>query len=143
MIVFTHHHDLASYATVECQFLIVNTAVWAATTLVLVAWRGNFSPLALLLNLIIAAPWSMANCTIGIVGLCGIVVGFPGASYILTCIAWCNSLLASLVLYLADSTYSGWELEGTARVSVVAVLAIGLFVATKISARRTDFLFRG
>jgi ComEC/Rec2-related protein len=117
-------------------FLYVNAAVWASTSLVLVAWRGNFSPLALVVNLLVAAPWSMLNCTIGLAGLCGLITGLPGARYLLMCISWCNSLLSSVVLYLSESSYSGWELGGYTRVVAVGILAIGVILAARSAARR-------
>ncbi len=120
------------------MFLYVNAAVWASTTLVLVLWRGNFSPLALLVNLVLAAPWSMLNCTLGITGLCGLIAGVPGATYLLMGISWCNNFLSSLVLNLSETSYSGWELEGAARVAVVAVLTIGLAIAASRAAQHTD-----
>jgi len=78
----------------------------------------------------------MANCTLGIVGLCGILIGMPGAAYMLKSIAWFNSFLSSLVVALSESTYSGGELEGGLRVVVVCVLALGLLIAARSVARR-------
>jgi competence protein ComEC len=124
-------------------FILVNVAVWATTTLVIVAWRGNFSLLSLLVNLVVAAPWSMANCTLGIVGLCGTLVGVPGATYILKCIVWLNSFLSSSVVSLSESAYSGWELEGGLRVVVFCVLAIGVLIAARSVARRPELVAGG
>jgi ComEC/Rec2-related protein len=45
-------------------FVTVTCAVWLCTSLVIVLWQGTLSPLGLLLNLLLAAPWSILNCTV-------------------------------------------------------------------------------
>jgi len=106
------------------SFIWINLCVWVCTTLVVVVWRGNLSPLGLLLNLLVAAPWSIMNCTVGLSSLALIALGFPGAEVPLRIVAWCNRHLAELVLYLGEGAFSGWELEFAARCVVALVLSV-------------------
>lgn len=118
------------------SFVSVNVAVWCTTTLVLLVWKGNLSLLALPVNLMLAAPWSIVNCTVGLAGLCGLILGIPGAAYPLVVISWCNELLASLVVSLADWNHSGWKLEGFARMGAAGLLLALLAMLSRRAAHR-------
>jgi ComEC/Rec2-related protein len=118
------------------SFLAVNVAVWCTTTLVLLIWKGNLSLFALPVNLILAAPWSVVNCTIGLAGLCGLIMGIPGASSLLVLISWCNDWLASMVVSLADWSHSGWQLQGIPRILAAAALCMLLFYLSRRAAQR-------
>jgi ComEC/Rec2-related protein len=112
--------------------IAVNCVVWLATSLVVVVWRGTFSPFGLLLNLLIAAPWSVANCAYGLLALLLLVSGVPGAQTLLELLTGLNGLLAAVVLDLGEGRFRGWELEWPARLATTAVmLATTVFVARR------------
>jgi len=102
----------------------VNFVVWLTTSLVVVIWRGTFSPLGLLLNLLIAAPWSIANCTYGLLAFVLLVSGVPGAQSLLELLTLVNGFLAAAVLELGEGRFRGWELEWPARLATTAAMAV-------------------
>jgi ComEC/Rec2-related protein len=107
-------------------FLGVTSAVWLCTSLVIVIWQGTISPLGLLLNLILAAPWSILNCTVGLSALGVFLTGLPGASYPLRLISWLNQIVGEGVLYLGESRYASWQTEGVERVAAAALVSVGI-----------------
>jgi competence protein ComEC len=118
------------------SFIWINICVWICTTLVVVVWRGNLSPLGLLLNLLVAAPWSIINCTIGLSSLVLVALGMPGGEIPLQAVAWCNRYLAELVLYLGEGSFGGWELDLAARcgvaLSLCALVGVALWRASQV-----------
>ena len=91
--------------------------------------------MGLFLNLIIAAPWSIINCTAGLLGLAGLLVGIPGSSHIVASVTWCNEKLAASVLRIAESNLSAWQADGPARLLLAAILVLILIAATRRAAR--------
>ncbi len=106
------------------SLLSVTVCVWIMTSLVVIVWQGMFSPIGLLLNLVIAAPWSIINCVGGLLGLCALMIGVPGAAYPMKALAWINSYLAEWALVLAESSYGGFKLGGLDRVAIASVVAL-------------------
>jgi ComEC/Rec2-related protein len=115
------------------SFVAVNIAVWVCTSLVVLVWRGYLSPLGLSINLLLAAPWSILNCTVGLTGLVLLAAGIPGAASLLWVVSWCNETIATAVLLIGESSWSGWQLDGLAR-SVVAVGLLLIFVVAVLRA---------
>jgi ComEC/Rec2-related protein len=124
-------------------FVWVNVAVWICTSLVLVVWRGSISPLGLLVNLVVAAPWSIINCTVGLLGIAGVCLHMPGAATLLGIVAWCNEKLSLVVLSLADLPCSAAELRGMPRVLTGAALCIALLQALRACYSRSVVLRAG
>jgi ComEC/Rec2-related protein len=107
-------------------FVCVTLAVWLCTSLVIVVWQGTISPLGLLLNLIVAAPWSILNCTVGLSALVIFLTGLPGAIIPLKVIGWVNQITGDLVLYLGESRYASWQTGGVLRIAIAAVVSVGI-----------------
>jgi competence protein ComEC len=105
------------------SFLAVSVAVWLCTSIVLVAWQGGISPLGLLVNLVIAAPWSIVNCTLGLFALCLFYSGMPGGQYLLSIVVGANYSISRIVLYLGELDMASFELTGVGRVGVILALA--------------------
>jgi ComEC/Rec2-related protein len=106
----------------------VTFCVWVMTSLVVIVWQGTVSPVGLLLNLTLAAPWSIANCVVGLIGLLALLLGIPGAAYPLKLLSWINSYLAEMALIISESRYSGFELSSVSRV-VIAGIMVTLAIA--------------
>jgi competence protein ComEC len=103
-------------------WIMVTCSVWAFTSVVVVAWSGSFSLLSVPLNLVLAAPWSALNCTIGLVSLLGTLAGLPGASYALDLVVCCNSVVSEALTYIAQSPLAGWQLADWRRWCTCAAL---------------------
>ena len=103
-------------------WIMVTCSVWAFTSVVVVAWNGSFSLFSVPLNLVLAAPWSALNCTIGLVSLLGALTGLPGASYALDLVLWGNSAVSEVLTRLAQSPLAGWQLTDWRRWCACAVL---------------------
>jgi len=113
------HSKVAGFAAVTC-------AVWLCTTLVIVVWQGTISPLGLALNLVVAAPWSIINCTVGLLALGVMLLDFPGCEYPLRSIGVVNQFIGDLVLTVGELSYASYQPEGALRVAAVAVVVVAL-----------------
>ncbi len=109
------------------QFVAVTCAVWLCTSLVIVVWQGTLSPLGLALNLVVAAPWSIINCTVGLSALGLMLLGFPGSDYPLWALGVLNQLIGEIVLTLGEWSHASWQLEGANR--LVAIVIVAMLVA--------------
>jgi ComEC/Rec2-related protein len=120
----------------RATFLWVNLTVWICTSLVVVVWRGNLSLLGLALNLLVAAPWSIVNCTVGLASLALMTLQIPGSAIPLSLVAWFNQGLAEVILYLGEGSMGGWQLGIAARCSVAALfgflVCLGLWRSWKV-----------
>jgi ComEC/Rec2-related protein len=118
-------------------FLSVNWCVWLTTTIVIVGWQGTMSLFGLLVNIVIAGPWSIMNCTVGVIGLFVSLVPVPGSGAMLTFIAHCNQWASDVVLWLSESFYSqivvrGW-IRGFILLGLVALIGRKCRIAFKRS----------
>lgn len=104
------------------MFVAVTVTVWLCTSIVIVLWQGMLSPVGLLLNLVIAAPWSILNCTAGLLSLLILLSGIPLCSYPLLVITWVNQRVSDAILALGESPYSGWQVVGGARLVLASML---------------------
>lgn len=107
-------------------YLWVTVAAWVCTSFVVVCWSGSFSVVSLLLNFLLAAPWSMLNCTAGFVGLLLLLANIPGGAWILQVVSWVNFYLAELLIYMRDLPLMSFALEGAWRVAVSLALGASL-----------------
>jgi predicted membrane metal-binding protein len=107
----------------------VNVSVWVFTSLILIPATGTISLLGLVLNLLIPAPWSVLNCTLGVMGLVGCLLDVPGGATLLNMVFWVNERVAALLIAVRDSIGGSAQCEddvaGVATVGFVA-LSIGL-----------------
>jgi ComEC/Rec2-related protein len=119
------------HSSKRSQFVWVTFVVWLCTGAIILGWQGTISPLGLLLNLILAAPWSIINCTAGLCALCLGLIHTPGALYLLKGIAWLNEILGEVVLYLGESRLGGWQFEGLSKVCATAAVIIALALVSR------------
>ncbi|MEN9845071.1 MAG: Competence protein [Pseudomonadota bacterium] len=68
----------------------VTLAVWCLTSAVTMVWNGRLSLCGLVLNLALAAPWSVLNCTVGVGGLVLLASGVPGAEVVVRIVGYIN-----------------------------------------------------
>lgn len=118
------------------SFLWVNVAVWLCTSLVMLVWRGRISPLGLLVNVLVATPWSVINCAVGLTSLIGVMLKVPGAQACMWLVLWCNDRISDLVLVLGEWRFSGFELVGSPRVLVGLCLVSAILRLVWVSIRR-------
>jgi ComEC/Rec2-related protein len=104
-------------------YLLVTVAAWVCTSLVVVCWSGSFSAMSLILNFVLAAPWSMLNCTAGILGLVLLLGNVPGGEVILHVVSWINFHLAEWLIGMRDLPFASFSLSGGLRIG--ASLALG------------------
>ena len=107
------------------SYLWINTAVWLFTSAVVVAWSGAVSFAGLILNLLLAAPWSFLNCTAGIVGLALSWLDLPLSSGPFLVVVWINELIAECLLLLSESALAGGKVEGVWQLVTCAALTLG------------------
>lgn len=103
-------------------WLMVTLSVWVFTSVVVVAWSGNFSLLGVPVNLLVATPWSALNCTVGIVSLLGTLAGVPGMASALDLVVWLNSAVSEVLIRIAQSSIAGWTLTKWYRWGMCATL---------------------
>lgn len=106
-------HKIISYAW-------VTFVVWVFTSCVVVLWSGAFSPLGVLINFLLAAPWSILNCTVGMIGV-GLAFGrIPGAGELLGVVAWINTAISQLLIDVSEYPLAGGTFELLASRIVIA-----------------------
>ncbi len=104
----------------------VTVCAWLCTSCVMVLFSGSFSLVSVLLNFVLAGPWSMLNCAVGLVGLALLVAGIPGGVTSVRAVSWINVALSEGLIYLHDLPYMSFELEGWWRVLVSALLLLSV-----------------
>lgn len=105
------------------SLLWVTVCVWVLTSLVTVIWNGTVSMSGLVLNLLLAAPWSVLNCTVGVGGLLLLAMNMPGAEVLVRFVGYGNEAIVSALFWLHDMVGPPRELMGPERIA----LAITLF----------------
>ena len=105
----------------------VTVCVWLFTSLVTTVWIGSISPFGLILNLLLAGPWSVLNCTLGVVGLGLAMAHLPPGEWLVWFVGCVNEWIAQALLWLVAHLGMRGELEGAGRWLLVAVL-VGLSV---------------
>lgn len=108
----------------------VTLAVWALTSAVTVVWNSRLSLCGLVLNLALAGPWSVLNCTVGVGGLALLAAGIPGADIGVRLVGSLNELVVSGLFWVNGIVGPSRELSlyerGIAAVALmVASIAIG------------------
>lgn len=127
--------DIAGKSKVAQTFW-VTFIVWLCTSMIIVAWQGTVSPVGLILNLAIAAPWSVINCVVGLCALSLSFIPLPGALYPLKLVALINQTLSDIVLYIGESSFGGWQVEGLVRIFVLLLLAAALALVLRLTVRK-------
>jgi hypothetical protein len=108
------------------SYLWVTVAAWICTSLVVVLWSGSFSVVSLVLNFVLAGPWSMLNCTAGLLGLALLLANVPGGGLMLQLVSWVNVQLTEVLIALRDLPFMSFVLQGAWLGGVAAALGIAL-----------------
>lgn len=101
----------------------VTVCAWLCTSCVMVLWSGSFSVVSVLLNFVLAGPWSMLNCAVGLVGLALVVAGIPGGVASVRVVSWINVALSEWLIYLHDLPYMSFNLHGAWAILLAALLS--------------------
>lgn len=109
----------------------VTVSVWALTSLVTVVWSGTLSVSGLLLNLALAGPWSVLNCTAGVGGLALVFTGLPGAEMLLRAVGYSNEVIVSGLFWIHRAIGGSPELSPLQRGGI----GMALFFASGALAR--------
>lgn len=107
-------------------FLKVNLCVWLTTSLVIMLWQGSVSTLGLLINILVAAPWSIINCTLGIVGLVIAMLPVPGSTLLFNVVIAVNRFLSEQVLYWGAKQYSQAMFTGYSQFTASCLLSLSV-----------------
>lgn len=117
-------------------FLWVQISVWLATGTIVVAWSGNVSWASLPLNLLVAPLWSAWNCVVGVAAFLLAATELPLGREIFTVVAWVNELLAAGLLRVSETGAGGFEAQGSTRIALAAVFALGAVLVAARAARK-------
>lgn len=117
-------------------YLWVTLSVWLSTSLIVVVWNGALSPMSLVLNLALAPLWSALNCTIGMVGLSLLLLGWEWGGSIVSLVARINEFLAHGVVWLSEGPYVPSPVEGAFRFVIVGVILAAIITLAAIRYRR-------
>jgi ComEC/Rec2-related protein len=112
----------------------VTACVWVLTSAVTVVWNGTFSVVALPLNAVLAAPWSVLNCTVGVAGLALLMTGIPGAELPVRWVGVVNEAIVSALFNLHGLVGASRELTVPER-SCAAFVFLAAFGAILRSSR--------
>jgi competence protein ComEC len=120
--------------------LWVQISVWLATGMIVVAWSGNVSWAALPLNLLVAPVWSAWNCIVGVAAFLLAATQLPLGHELFELVAWVNELFAAGLLRVSETGAGGFEAEGSTRVAVAGIFALGaVAVATQAARKARSF----
>ena len=112
----------------------VTVSVWALTSTITVVWNGTFSVSGLLLNLVLAAPWSVLNCTVGVGGLALMLAGLPGARLAVRAVAFTNEVIVSALFWFQGMVGTPQELSVDERIlTACGFLAVSGAIALRAS----------
>lgn len=110
------------------SFVWVTLCAWLSTTLVMVVWNGTFSPIGIVTNLVLAVPWSVINCALGLsalgLGLCGLAVGWE----VLRGVSWLNLQISEQLIEIADLPGLSFELTGFNQIATALMLMAALTI---------------
>ena len=105
----------------------VTVSVWLFTSLITIVWTGSVSFAGLLLNLVLAGPWSVLNCTVGVVGLVLTTLHQPTGEWVVWMVGRINEAVVQVLLWLVPHLGMRGELQGRIRWILVAIL-VGLSI---------------
>lgn len=114
----------------------VTISVWSLTSLVTVIWNGSLSLSGLLLNLALATPWSIINCTVGVAGLGLTLLGIPGGGLVLRCVGRANETIVTSLFWIQDVVGSATEISALSRLLIAGVLCVVSGVIMSVATRR-------
>jgi competence protein ComEC len=118
----------------------VTVCVWLFTSLVTTIWIGSISPYGLILNLLLAGPWSVLNCTVGVAGLGLAMAHIPAGEWLVRMVSWVNEVVVNLMLWLVSTLGAGSELEGAERWGAVVALVTLSIIVCRIAMLRYPLL---
>lgn len=124
-------------------YVAVTVCAGVCTSAVVVAWTGQFAPVGVLLNLVLAAPWAFVNCVCGGVGVVVALLVEPVAVWLLAPIVGLNTAVSELILWIADSPLRGGELQGVWRLGTVSALLLVVALLALAAARQPRSLVKG
>ncbi len=113
----------------------VTISVWSLTSLVTVIWNGSLSLSGLLLNLALAAPWSIINCTVGVAGLALTLLGIPGGALVLQVVGGANEMIVTSLFWIHGVVGSSTEISSFSRLLIAGVLCVVSGVIISVATR--------
>lgn len=113
----------------------VTISVWALTSAVTVIWNGSLSPIGLLLNLVLATPWSVLNCTVGVGGLALLLTGLPDVDLPIRAVGYINEAVVTALFWLNGFIGSSRELSLSERYVTAVVLILTASSITRVALR--------
>jgi competence protein ComEC len=114
----------------------VGVCVWLLTSAIVVMWSGTFSAIGVVLNLFLAGPWSVLNCTVGVVGILLHAVRLWPGREILSFVAFCNEEITEVLFFVSRSLGSSTELEGAPRLMVSLIFSLAACVCIVAACKR-------
>lgn len=114
----------------------VTISVWSLTSLVTVIWNGSLSWSGLLLNLALATPWSIINCTVGVAGLGLTLLGIPGGALVLKFVGGANEMIVTSLFWIHGVVGSSTEMSSLSRLLVAGALCAVSGLIVGVAARR-------
>ncbi len=118
------------------SFFCVTACAWLFTSTVLLAWNGPFSLVGLVLNLLVAVPWSFLNCVVGGLGVVVfLVLGEPGA-WIVWLVAGCNEAVATVLMVMSERHGKPLTLQGPWRAGAVLLSFCVAALLSRAACRR-------
>lgn len=114
----------------------VTISVWSLTSLVTVIWSGSLSLSGLLLNLALATPWSIINCTVGVAGLALTLLGIPGGAHVLKFVGSANETIVASLFWIQGVVGSSTEISSFSRLLIAGLLGVVSGVIISVATRR-------
>lgn len=122
------------------NFLWVTLSAWLFTSAVMLAWNGTVSFFGLLLNLIVAVPWSFLNCVVGGGGVLMLVLFGELGAWVVWLVAWCNEAVASLLMRMSDSSIQSLTLEGLWRIGAIVLSCLAAALLGAAASKRSSIV---
>jgi ComEC/Rec2-related protein len=124
----------------------VSVSVWLLTSVVGVVWTGRLSLVAVVFNLVLAAPWSALDCTFGLLAVAVCTIGLDSNGYLLQAVVLINQKALEFVSWGAAVPHATVEFESVPlRCAVAAILMCLLALLACRAMRRSGawYVVRG
>jgi len=116
----------------------VSVSVWLLTSVVGVISTGRLSLMAVIFNLLLAAPWSALDCTFGLLAVAVCTIGLDSNGYLLQAVVWINQKALEFVSWGAAVPHATVEFESPLlRCTVAAILICLLLLLAHRALRRS------
>ncbi len=106
----------------------VSLCVWLLTSIVGLIWTGRLSLAAIVFNLILATPWSVVDCTFGLLAVAVCVSGVDSNGYLLRGVVWLNQKALDMVSWGAAVPYAAVKVETFSSRSTVVAGLLGVLL---------------